>query len=107
MSFGNDADISMSDRHISLPLCHIGQSYYPGLMTCRSWLILSQGESIMHFLFLTLYSSMSCWELEIGHVGSIYTTEMGKCQKLRLSFFKEQFSNTPLTQALLGLVECI
>lgn len=35
MSFGNDADISMSDRHISLPLCHIGQTHFTPFML--SW----------------------------------------------------------------------
>lgn len=84
------------------PYMSHGQSYHPGLMTCGSRLLLSRGESIMHFLLLTLCSLMSCWELEISHGGSIYTTEMGKCPKLGLSFFKEQFINTPLTWPFLN-----
>lgn len=75
---------------------------WPNMLKLWSWLIVAHGESIMHFPFPSLCSMTSCWELEISHGGSVYTTETGKHPKLGFSFLKEHFSNTPLTWPLLN-----
>ena len=51
------------------------------------------------YLFPVLHSKISCWQPEIGHGGSIYTMEPGKCYKSE--WFLPQRTGLPATSNMI------